>query len=172
MRRGGTLRTAIGVLAITDIEKVAAGGISLRDARAAGYPSRKALREDLRTREGSVYRIRLAYAGADPRIALRENGALDDSEFAVIRARLGRFDKASRVGPWTHNVLTAIGRFPNFAAKDLAKKTGREMEWLKRNIRKLKNLGLTVSHHPGYTLSVRGRMILDDLNRTVARSGG
>jgi hypothetical protein len=43
---------------------------------------------------------------------------------------------------------------------DEAKKTGFEKAWLKINIRKLKNLGLTISHNPGYTLSPRGKAYL------------
>ena len=167
VKKGGTITTAIGVLAITNIEKVAATRISHDDAHAAGYPSREALLEDLGVREGRIYRVELTYAGADPRIALREDVALDESEITEIRARLHRLDMASRVGPWTHTVLTAIGRSPDLVARDLASQIGREKEWLKRNVRKLKSLGLTVSHHPGYTLSPRGRMILDDLNRVV-----
>ena len=37
----------------------------------------------------------------------------------------------------------------------------------KANVRKLKNLGLTVSHHPGYTLSPRGETMLRHLPREV-----
>ncbi|MEM7550324.1 MAG: hypothetical protein AAF363_11640 [Bacteroidota bacterium] len=32
----------------------------------------------------------------------------------------------------------------------------REKEWLKLNIRKLKNLGLTISHNPRYEISPLG----------------
>ena len=44
-------------------------------------------------------------------------------------------------------------------AGDLAKKADAEKEWLKINVRKLKNLGLTISHQPGYELSPRLRVI-------------
>ena len=65
VKRGGTLRTAIGVLAIAHIEKVAAGGISLRDARAAGYFSRKELLENLETYGVSANVSSLARASAN-----------------------------------------------------------------------------------------------------------
>jgi hypothetical protein len=41
-------------------------------------------------------------------------------------------------------------------AGDLAVEAGFEKEWLKVNIRKLKELGLTESLQPGYRLSPRG----------------
>lgn len=52
-------------------------------------------------------------------------------------------------------------------AGELAAKIGVEKEWLKLNVRKLKNLGLTVSHQPGYELSLRGR---EYLRRTRKRA--
>lgn len=43
---------------------------------------------------------------------------------------------------------------------DLAAITGFEKIWLKLNIRKLKNLGLTISHEIGYELSPLGKLYL------------
>jgi hypothetical protein len=160
VRKGGTLRTGIGVLSIVDVVAVNEADIRDRDARRAGYANRDALFEDLR-REGSVYRIELRYAGEDPRIALREDDDLDEFEFETICARLGRLDRASKDGPWTTAVMEAIRTNPHLPAVRLAEKTGYEKDWLKQNVRKLKNLGLTVSHHPGYTLSPRGKAVLD-----------
>ncbi len=56
-----------------------------------------------------------------------------------------------------------LEKHPHLPAARLAEKTGLEKDWLKQNVRKLKNLGLTVSHHPGYTLSPRGRALLEKL---------
>ncbi len=163
------MRTAIGILSITSLDRVGVRGISPLDARAAGYPSRARLLEDLGFRDGDIYRIGLAYRGPDPRIALRENDALSEHEVSDILTRLRRLDAASSVGPWTQRVLTEIQRHPRVAARDLAETTGNGREWLKGNVRKLKNLGLTESHHPGYTLSPRGLRILQELERTPAR---
>ena len=49
------------------------------------------------------------------------------------------------------------------AARTLAERLGCERDWLKPNVRKLKNLGLTISHDPGYALSPRGRVVLTHL---------
>ena len=50
----------------------------------------------------------------------------------------------------------AIKENPELKAMDLSIKLDREKDWLKINVRKLKNLGLTISHEQGYTLSPRG----------------
>ena len=163
VKTGGTLHTAVGVLAISRVEKVAARRVSPGDAIAAGYASRAALMDDLATREGDLYRIALAYAGQDPRAALRRKAPHTQREIAEIRDRLRRLDAASRLGPWTRPVLAAIARHPKVAAQTLATMLGYERDWLKGNVRKLKNLGLTESHHPGYTLSPRGKSMLDHL---------
>ena len=39
----------------------------------------------------------------------------------------------------------------------------KEKDWLKPNEPKLKNLGLTISHEVGYSLSPRGEMLLNYL---------
>ena len=52
---------------------------------------------------------------------------------------------------------------PRVRAADLAKMMGKEKDDLKINIRKLKNLGLTISHDVGYTLSPLGELVLKTL---------
>lgn len=66
----------------------------------------------------------------------------------------------SKVGPWTHNTLFTIEKNSKLKAADLAQLLLREKEWLKLNIRKLKNLGLTISHNPGYEVSPYGKAYL------------
>ena len=65
----------------------------------------------------------------------------------------------------TAGVLAVIGQYPDVAARVLAEHLACDRDWLKPNVRKLKNLGLTVSHHPGYTLSPRGETMLRHLPR-------
>ena len=52
---------------------------------------------------------------------------------------------------------------PRTRAADLASGIGRDKDWLKPNVRKLKNLGLTISLDVGYELSPRGRTLLEHL---------
>jgi hypothetical protein len=49
---------------------------------------------------------------------------------------------------------------PFIAASKLAPQVGRELLPLKTDIRKLKALGLTISHEVGYELSPRGLALL------------
>lgn len=163
VKTGGTLTTSVGVLAIDSVDKITVGEISEEDARLAGSADREALLKELRSREGDLYRITLSVAGEDPRLALREDSELSDEALTQLMKRLDRLDAASKLGPWTQKVLHAIQQNPNLAAVDLAKRSGYEKEWLKTNVRKLKNLGLTISHHPGYTLSPRGEAVLERL---------
>lgn len=167
VKAGGTLTTAVGVLAIKSVETTSESGITETDAVDAGYASRNALLDDLADREGDLYRISLAYASEDPRISLRNDDQLTERAFVEVCEKLDRLDSASRVGSWTYRVLSAIAEHPMCPAADLAQHTGFEKSWLKKNVRKLKNLGLTISHNPGYELSPRGISVLRRLHRTA-----
>ncbi len=157
VKAGGSLKTGIGVLAIDAVDPVALADITDRDARRAGYEGREQALSDLcLDRSGQIYRIQFHLAGADPRIALRESDQLTAADREQIQFRLDRMD-AGTAGPWTDRVLRAIEACPEMPAVELARMTGFEKEWLKVNVRKLKNLSLTESLHPGYRLSPRGR---------------
>ncbi len=158
VRAGGELRTAIGVLAIEAVDAISESDITETDARSAGYPTRDALISDLNRRaDGDLYCVALHLAGADPRTALREQDTLDGDAIEAIGARLARFDRSSRRGPWTEAVLRLIESSPGVRAPDLAASLGREAQPFKRDVRKLKELGLTESLEVGYRLSPRGR---------------
>jgi hypothetical protein len=165
VKAGGSLKTTIGVLTIVNVEPTTVRSITRADAQQAGDGSKDALLKDLRNRGGGLYKITLAYAGDDPRIKLRVDNKLSNSDFAEICERLQRYDSASRAGAWTHRVLTAIRDNPKLVAAELARKTGFEKAWLKTNVRKLKNLGLTISQDVGYTLSPRGAAVLKRFER-------
>lgn len=155
VRVGGTQRTPVGVLEFTSVEPVDEAGLTEADARAAGFADLAALRR-AQTGERQLYRIGLRLAGPDPRVALREQTELDDAERAAIAARLARLDRASRRGPWTATVLDLIAANPGVRAPDLAAGLGLETLPFKRDVRKLKELGLTESLEVGYRLSPRG----------------
>jgi DNA-binding IclR family transcriptional regulator len=81
----------------------------------------------------------------------------------VLRQRLGRLDAASLHGAWTAAVLRLLAENEGVRAADLAEQLGRETLPFKRDVRKLKELGLTESLGTGYRLSPRGRALLDYL---------
>ncbi|HMP01656.1 MAG TPA: hypothetical protein PKD86_09670 [Gemmatales bacterium] len=165
VKTGGTLKTAIGILDIVQVAPVDRSQITARAARQAGYASLADLLSYLDAHEGEIYRIEVRFAGADPRLQLREDDRLTPSELRAIQARLARLDAASRGGAWTRKFLVLIRQHPRAAAAALAQLTGHEKDWLKIQVRKLKNLGLTISHHPGYELSPRGAAVLGFLER-------
>jgi hypothetical protein len=57
-------------------------------------------------------------------------------------------------------VLHLIADRPHVRAPDLAASVGRETAAFKNDVRKLKALGLTISHSPGYELSPRGHELV------------
>ena len=164
VRTGGTLRTALGVLRILAVTEVEDSDVTDADAAAAGHASRAALLDGLGARAGQLYRIAVEHAGADPRIALRQQDALSDADVDDVLRRLHRLDARSAIGPWTLRVLAEIDDRPGVAARALARRLGCEKDWLKPQVRKLKNLGLTVSLRVGYELSPRGRVALRHLH--------
>lgn len=157
---GTKMRTSVGLVEVTSVDQVEPDMITDPDAVRAGAPSQADLLARLGDRPGrSIYRVGLRYAGADPRIALREVADLTADERAEILDRLARFDKASPRGPWTGATLEIINRRPEVRAPDLAAELGFETVVFKRNVRKLKELGLTESLSVGYRLSPRGRAL-------------
>lgn len=170
---GGTQLTPAGMLRFTRVTRVPdVERISDRAARAAGIKDAAALRKlltprdpDAPRRERSarggehVYRVHLEWAGEDPRLALREE-LPDDAELAAIARRLARLN-ARETGPWTRDILAWIRDHPHIVSKELAAERGVELLPMKADIRKLKGMGLTISHEVGYELSPRGAAYLD-----------
>ncbi|CAM3392031.1 ASCH domain-containing protein [Kibdelosporangium persicum] len=161
VRPGGTLRTAIGVLAIDSVEPIPLRRITAKDARLAGYKTLAELTSSLTGRDGDVYKVSLRFAGDDPRVSLRES-LPSPEEIALIRAKLRRMDERSNHGPWTFTVLALIAERPGVRAPDLAASLGRDTLRFKADVRRLKELGLTESLEVGYRLSPRGRAVVEE----------
>ena len=160
---GRATADCVGVLGISDVRRVPRSKISKEDARLAGYPSLAALLRELdRTR-------RCARSGGSRSIGPGRTRAArcarrptcDAAELASLRGRLDRMDKASKHGPWTRETLALIAARPAVLAAELAESVGRERLPFKRDVRKLKELGLTESLERGYRLSPRGHAFLD-----------
>ncbi len=162
VRVGTRMRTGIGLVEVTSVDQVTLSSIPAAEARRAGAPSLVALRESLSARaDRPVFRVGLRYAGADPRETLREE-LPDVEDVGRLCAWLDRLDAAASHGPWTRATLLLIATHPGRRAPDLAAELGRETPAFKRDVRKLKEKGLTESLEIGYRLSPRGTAVLGD----------
>jgi hypothetical protein len=160
VRVGTRMRTGVGLVEVTDVAEVGIGELTADDARRAGAASVEALVAALAHRpDAAVWRVGLRFAGADPREALRDT-VPDEAELADLRAWLDRLDRAAPYGPWTRETLALIGDHPGRRAPELAAEAGRETAEFKRDVRKLKEKGLTQSLDIGYLLSPRGAAVL------------
>lgn len=162
VKTGGTLRTAVGMLDIVSVDRTTMRSLTAEDARRAGYATKLELLEHMRAKtEGSVYRIQIRPGGIDPLIDLRNRSMLSPGEIAEISARLAKLDAS---GAWTTGYLRLLAANPHIRAQDLADSIGIDKPTFKGNVRKLKVLGLTISHSPGYELSPRGTTYLSAIN--------
>lgn len=163
VKKGTLLKTAIGLVEIVDIKTVSLNAITKIDLLSAGFEDKEQLLQSLRkTDSGKIYKIEVRYHSADQRIELREQ-ALTPEKYAELKETLTRLDKFSRQGSWTKITLLAIRDNPHLHAIGIARITGFEKAWLKVNIRKLKNSGLTISHEVGYELSPLGKKFVAKL---------
>ena len=165
VKKDSLIKTSVGIVQVTDAHPCTLAEISEKDAINAGFTNLQSLQAMLNKYAGqSIYRINIRYHSPDPRLELRAQATLTDEQFEQLKSKIERLDKFSKLGNWTIAILKAIGDNPKLKAGDLAIKTGKEKDWLKLNIRKLKNLGLTVSHEPGYTLSPLGVYFLQNIH--------
>jgi hypothetical protein len=170
VRPGTRLRTAAGVVEVGAVEAVDPAAVPDVDARRAGYASAADLLADAPGRDRSagpdgdrrLFRVTLAFAGADPRAALRADAS--PAAVADLVATLRRLDGTGRRGPWTGAILALIAARPGVRAHDLAPRLGyADPLAFKRDVRRLKELGLTESLPVGYRLSPRGEAVLAHL---------
>jgi hypothetical protein len=151
---------------IRSVDLAALGSITPAEVRRSGFATLDELLAALRkssdrklTSRSRVYRVSFRHVRAvDPRAARRADASPD--ALTEVGKRLERMDKLSSHGPWTLQALRLIDKQPRIAASKLAPRLGRERLAFKADIRKLKGLGLTVSHEVGYSLSKRGKALL------------
>lgn len=157
--------TQRGVLGIDSVAVVTEKQITEKDAKAAGFASRKLLLADLYDRDEDIYRIGVHWVGEDPRKALRSNDKLSANEIDEIIEKLKKLDQNCQRGNWTQLYLQMIHDQPNTHAQILAESIGLSNLTFKPWVRKLKALGLTESLRPGYRLSPRGLTVLAAMRR-------
>ena len=164
VKENGTLITAAGQLRITSVKKIKYNEITDKEIIEAGYANRKELDRELdRKTVGEIYRIKFKLEGDDPRIKLREHEDLSDVELDTLRKKFQALDARSKIKGWPLRILEAIDKEPGVLAIQQAKKLGYEKMWFKLHVRKLKNLGLTISLERGYKISPRGKAFLESV---------
>ncbi len=160
----------IGLIEVDAVEEVRLGEVEDGAASAAGFEDASELRSFLQssttrriTSRSRVFRVRFRFRtqAVDP----REAKQLDTSKPGLddVILRLESIDRRSRRGPWTRQVLELIAQHPRTSAARLAPQADRERLPFKADVRKLKELGLTISHDVGYSLSRRGEAVLKRL---------
>lgn len=159
---GHRYRTGLDMVEVESVDVVKPSSVDAAQAREAGYDSVRELLSDLRGDPAlPVYRIRLRLSEApDPRAELARAADLTEAEIGAIDARLARMDRASKRGPWTGPVLELIAERPGVVSTELAEALGWERQDFKMHVRRLKELGLTLSLEIGYRLSPRGESYL------------
>jgi hypothetical protein len=91
---------------------------------------------------------------------LSQQDELSDEDLADITKRLDRMDARSPSGPWTRRTLELIAEHPAVVSTELARLFGMERFAFKKNVYKLKRIGLTHSLEVGYRISPRGSAYL------------
>ncbi|EJN03171.1 hypothetical protein [Phyllobacterium sp. YR531] len=163
IKEGTRLRTSIGAIVVGKVTSIGLAEISGEDVRRAGFNNVTALMDDLRTgKDREIFRVELAGVESDERLS-RQNEELAIDEAAALATSLARWDKTAPIESYHANILRIISQHPGVAAIELAKLLGVEKLKFKRDVRKLKELGLTISLDIGYQLSLRGQSLLKEL---------
>ncbi len=152
----------IGHIRVTAAGPTTESRIRTAHAIASGFESRKALIEYIsehKTSEATLYCVEFVYEGRRRDKEPDQTSLADDDEFDKLAKALATRDKNSGMS-WTHPTLALIGENRGASSAILAEQLGRDRAELKKDVRKLKSLGLTNSLEVGYELTDRARSYL------------
>jgi hypothetical protein len=151
-----------GLAHVLSVELIGPADITNADAQAAGFVDRARLLQDAGAEAEPLYRIEFRAAPEpDPRDVLSHSATLSQPEIEALTLKLDRLDRQHQ---WTRATLAAIAAQPAVRAADLAPQLGwQELHEFKLHVRKLKELGLTISLPVGYELSPRGAAFLREM---------
>lgn len=159
---GHRYRTGTGLVEVDAVDIVSPRDIDSAQVSDAGYGSAEELLADLRgDPQLPLYRIRMHRIDEpDPRTELAAASTIRPDDLSRLTARLARMDALDGHGPWTSAVLTQIADNPGVVSTVLAEALGWQRQDFKLHVRRLKELGLTISLTVGYELSPRGEAYL------------
>lgn len=162
VKSGKTYETGFGRVEVEDVQVMPAAMVSEDDVGPTGCPDVAAILdlagEHTKTRvapDTLLHRVQFRFLGDDA----MPIGAPPAFDVERVAARLERMDRLSSRAR-TLTTLKLIERRPRVPARILAEELGYEKLHFKANVRKLKALGLTISHAVGYELSEAGREYL------------
>jgi hypothetical protein len=158
---GGRYKLGAGTIVVDQIHETRLDDITPALARRSGFAS---LADALKTaKHGAGERVFIIDFHYDGAASMRDEpttGVVSAEQLAELAQRLETMDRRSRVGPWTLATLRAIEERPGVLAAKLARSLGRPRDDFKRDVRKLKRLGLTLSLEIGYRLTPKGAALL------------
>jgi hypothetical protein len=164
VKLGGRYALGAGAIVVDEIYETRLDDVTAALARRCGFASLADLLKTAKHGAGErVFVIDFHYdakAGARPKPA---TGAVSAEELAKLVERLDAMDRRAKGGAWTQATLRAIEARPGVRAGTLARALGRPRDELKRDVRKLKNLGLTLSLDVGYRLTPKGAALVAGL---------
>lgn len=154
-----------GAVEVTAMTECTLHDVSTDDLRDAGFVDRSAVVSVLGIDENDpIWVVRFSFHPNRTR-PLPDRTSVDHDELVTLATKLARKDERSPDGPWTRATLVLIGKQPGTVSTQLAEQLDRDRLTLKRDIRKLKSLGLTISLDVGYRLSTKGEALVAWLER-------
>ena len=158
---GGRYALGTGAVVVDRVFETRLDEVTPALARRCGFASLGDLRKTAKHGAGErVFVVDFHYdseASARPTPA---TGPVAADELAKLVQRLEAMDRRSRSSEWTLATLRAIEARPGVLAAKLARSLGRPRDEFKRDVRKLKGLGLTFSLEVGYRLTPKGEALL------------
>lgn len=171
VKLGGRYALGDGAIVVERIHETRLDDITAALARRSGFTSVIDLLKTAKHGAGErVFIIDFHYDGSGPARAAATTGAVGAEELAELARRLDAMDRRTIQGAWTRETLRLIGARPGVRAGDLAREIGRPRDDFKRDVRKLKRLGLTISLDIGYRLSQKGEALLATRGRSSSVS--
>ena len=145
-----------GAIEVERIQEIGFEALTPVLARRSGFASLVELLKVAKHGAGErVFLIEFRYVDKPSKSASKDNGVPSDAEIKTLLVKLEAMDR--RAGrAWTRDTLAAIDREPGRRAAELAAELQRPRDDFKKDVRKLKALGLTISLEVGYRLSLRG----------------
>jgi hypothetical protein len=158
---GGRYALGAGAVVVDRIHETHADGITPALARRCGFTSvADALKTAKHGTGERVFIIEFHYDGKARARSKPVTGVVSAEELAKVAQRLDAMDRRAQSGAWTQATLRAIEARPGVRAANLALALERPRDEFKRDVRKLKNLGLTLSLEIGYRLTPKGQALL------------